>query len=249
MNLKDSINILAQTENGSFTETGIHNTSRHVVGVEQKLGLIILTQGNSQDFNQPAYKSVEIMLDDMELNLSAKIKSSQLSGFAASQCMSESLENINEYLCSQSANSETVDETNGVELAAIQIHQSSISYCSVGKVNCLVFNDNLGLQVLAVDNSAQEKLGIETSLQAEVAEHDVVVGDIVVLLPSDLLNLLTPDFIRITLSRFNQNLEMALRQINTRALQNDLPEKPTIALCRVNQMTEKKRSWFGKIRK
>ena len=248
MNLKESINFLAQTENGQFSKSGIHTFDQQVIAINAELGLMILAQGKVSGENSPAYKSVEIMLDDMELNLSAIKKESELSVSVASHCMSESLDNINEYLFSQANTNEAMELGRGVEFAAVQLHHSLISCGSVGGLECLIFSAN-ELRVLGTKTSVQEKLGVGLSLQPEIAEQDFVTGDIVLMLSSDLLQVLTQEFIRVTLSRFNENLEMAIRQINTRALQNGFNHKPALIICSMNQVIEKRRSWLGKLRK
>ncbi|MBT4861141.1 MAG: hypothetical protein HON46_10085, partial [Gammaproteobacteria bacterium] len=73
MNLKDSISIVAQINNVQFTEKDIQFSSGEVVGINPELGLMVLAQGECQAEDAAAYKSVEIMLDDMELNLKSTI--------------------------------------------------------------------------------------------------------------------------------------------------------------------------------
>lgn len=247
MDLKDSISIIAQTENGQFSENGIQYVDSNVIGVNSQLGLMVLTSGESQGEQAAAFKAVEIMMDDMQLNLTSKNSKSKYQGSIALRCMTESLDNINEYLYSHSETDIQLKQPAGVDLAAVQILQNVISSCSVGGLQCLKFSDNK-LQVLSDDSKAEDKLGIETSFKPDIVEQAFTEGDIVVLLASSLIKELGQEFIRLTLSRFNENLEMALRQINTRALKNGLKHKPNMIICRKNQVVEERRSWFQKLR-
>ena len=247
MNLKAPIKILVQTEIGQFSESGIQLSGPQVVGINQETGLIILAQGITQGEQSSAHKCIEIMLDDMALNLPVAADESGQFGSVA-VCMSESLENINEYLYAQLNELESAGKANEVELAAIQVYRNSISCCDVGALNCLLFSDNK-LSVLEDGDSTDQKLGVDPSFKPAISRQDFNPGDIVLVLSSALLNSLSHEFIRVTLSRFHENLEMALRQINTRAMQNGMNVKPTLVICRMSHPVEERRSWLGKLKK
>ncbi|MBT3203809.1 MAG: hypothetical protein HN349_05780 [Gammaproteobacteria bacterium] len=246
MNLKDSISIVAQINNVQFTEKDIQFSSGEVVGINPELGLMVLAQGECQAEDAAAYKSVEIMLDDMELNLKSTINDSSLSSSMVDRCISESLENINEYLYFQAERKAGLEKVDGVDLAVVQIQQNNISCCNVGSLSCLRFSGD-ELQVLGKDSAIDDKLGIKTALQSTIVEKDFSEGDTLLLTSPDLVSQLGHDFIRVTLSRFNDNLEMALRQINTRALRHDFEQKPVIIICRRIHTMKQSRNWFNKM--
>ncbi len=247
MDLKDSISIVAQSENGLFSDTGIQYFANDVVGINPHLGLMMLSRSDNEGLQSKAYKSIEIMMDDMQLNLTAKITKSRFSGSLASRCLSESLDNINEYLCFQSPSTAPSDVNKGVDLSAIQIEKNSFSSCSIGNLRCLHFSGN-ELKILATSSPAQKKLGIDTSFKPNVVELEFAEGDIVMLLSAALIKDLGLDFIRVTLSRFKENLEMIIRQINTRALQNGLKQKPVMIICYKDKAIVERRNWFNKLR-
>ena len=238
-NLKKPITMLAQTEKGQFSEQGIHSCTDQVIGINPGLGLMVLAQVDSHEDKTAAHKAVEIMLDDMQLNLSSS---------TAKHCLSESVDNINEYLCLQAESTELMYSNKGVDLSAIQIGKNGISSCSLGKLSSLKFSAN-ELQFLGDESATQNKLGVDVSLQASIVEQGFIEGDILFMSSSTLINQLGQDFIRITLSRFNDNLEMALRQINTRAQRHGLKLIPAVIVCRRNQHIGASRSWFNKPRK
>ena len=56
------------------------------------------------------------------------------------------------------------------------------------------------------------------------------------------------DYLRTTLSRFPDSIDMALRQIKTRASRNAASREPCIIIARVDELVAKKRGWLSKLR-
>lgn len=246
MNPKDSISILAQTDEGLFLDNGIRHDTCNVIGIDADLGLMVLASGESQTASSPTYKAVEIMMDDMQLNLSASQDKTWPAVSIASLCLTESIDNINEYLCPRVYADSSSDSNQGVELLAVQFFEDAMSCCNIGSMQCLIFSDNK-LRFSGSENEPQLKLGISSSIETEIPEYKYIADDVILLLSSGLLEILDFEFIRMTLSRFSENLDMALRQINTRAMQNGLKQKPFIIICKINQLEEKPRSWFARL--
>jgi len=246
MKLKESIDIVAQLGNEHFSEKNIQVDANNVVGINPELGLMVLAVSSSQSNSTAASKSVEIMLDDMELNLRSTRKDSRQNTSVVSRCISESLDNINEYLCFQAERGASTETDRGVNLSVIQIQPNTISCGNIGNLNCVLFS-NSEIVMLTNESMMEQKLGIKTSLESKIIEQDFAVGDILILSTPELMTQLGKDFIRITLSRFNENLEMAIRQINTRALHHGFKHKPTLILCRKIRSIEASRSWFNKL--
>ncbi len=246
MNLKQSITIVAQIDNEQFSDKNIQVFAHDAVGINPQLGLMVLAASADQGDSDAAAKSVEIMLDDMELNLKPTRQESRHIASEVSRCIAESLENINEYLCFQTERIASIETDRGINLSVIQIQPNSISCGNIGNLNCVLFSNN-EIVMLNNDPVAEQKLGVNTSLQSKITEHDFVVGDILILSSPELMTQLGEDFVRVTLTRFNDNLEMAIRQINTRALHHGFKHKPTLILCRKTHSIEASRSWFSKL--
>jgi len=246
MNLKESIKLVAQLGNELFSEKSIQVFANDVVGINPELGLMVLAASSNQGDSTTASKSVEIMLDDMQLNLNSTRQDSPHIASVVSRCISESLENINEYLYFQAQRSTSIETDRGVDLSVIQILPNTISCGNIGNLNCVLFS-NSEMVKLNNESMAEQKLGIKSSLQSKIIEHDFAVGDILILSAPELMSRLGEEFIRVTLSRFDENLEMAIRQINTRALHHGFKHKPTLILCRKIHSIEASRSWFNKL--
>ena len=87
-------------------------------------------------------------------------------------------------------------------------------------------------------------LGRDTAFQAEACEQTLQEGDVLAMISRDAMTALGNEFLRLTMSRFSDNLEMAQRQINARAQHEGLPSKPEFILLRVDQV-ESARKWLG----
>ncbi len=242
-----SISIVAQTQTGKFSDTDIQYFGNDFVGINTEIGLMALARSEGEGKSSIAHKSIEILMDDMELNLNAEaIQTKFDETIQASRCLTESLDNINEYLSSRSSSLTPVETRKGVEMAVIQIGINRISYYCNKYFSALKFSEE---QLLELDKTPEPHtpLGVDTELEPEVHEKAFSDGDIVLLLPSAVLNELGLEFIRVTISRFQENLEMVLRQINMRTLQNGLKFKHSMIICHKNQVIEQKKSWLGKL--
>jgi len=246
MKLKESIELVAQLGNEQFSDKNIQVAENEAVGINPELGLMVLAVSSSQNDSTAASKSVEIMLDDMELNLKSTSQDSRHIASEVSRCISESLDNINEYLCFQAERNASFETDRGVDLSVIQIQPDTISCGNIGNLNCVLFSNN-EIVMLNNESMAEQKLGINTSIESKIIEQDFAVGNILMLSAPELMTQLGEDFIRVTLSRFNENLEMAIRQINTRALHHGFKHKPALILCRKIHSIEASRSWFNKL--
>lgn len=245
MNAQAYVTIIAQTESGEIIKQGLEQSSKSTLGINPELGLVVLAEG-TQEHDEGARKSVEILLDDMQLNLSSILHEPR-SGAVASECLLESIENINDYLHSLTCQDSSTTTRTAVSIIASQFIQHKCSVMAVGEYHCLLLHqDNLQNLVLGASNNL---LGEDNGIQALTAEPDIQQGDTLVLLPSSVVSAIGEEFIRVTLLRFADNLDMALRQINTRTARQGMATKPVIAICKILQSAGKQRSWLDKLRK
>ncbi len=243
---QNSLSVIVQTENDQFTSSGIYKDGQFLVGINIELGLISIAHTEIDSQHSLAHKSIEILLDDMSLNLPG-ISDNRHQGGDANRCLKESIDNINEYLVSQSMTNSLVGK-DGIELVATQVQKNFLNCFQTAKFSSLQFSANR-LQNLLKDKPSPVVLGLHAALDPEVTAVTLESGDILLLTSVKDMQLIGEEFLRVTLSRFSDNLEMLLRQINTRALHNGLKDKPVVALCRLDKVLEEQRGWLGKFRK
>lgn len=245
INMHDCVSIIAQNEEGVIIKQGLDLCPSSAIGINPQLGLVVLadaTQGRQQE----ALKSVEILLDDMQLNLPAVLPGSY-SAATASSCLLESLNNINEYLYTLSQQDGSADKHSAVSLIAAQFLQHQCSVMAVGRYNCLLLHQD---QLVDLDTVATNNLpGKDHSILTLTSEQDLHQGDILLLVASSVVALIGQEFIRVTLSRFRDNLDMVLRQINIRVARQGMPSKPAIIICKMLQSRDEERGWLAKWRK
>ena len=245
VNVDDCVSIMAQNEKGEIIKQGLDLCASSAMGINPQLGLVVLADA-AQGGQQEAEKSVEILLDDMQLNLPAVLQGAY-SAHTASSCLLESLNNINEYLYALSHRGGSAQKNSAVSVIAAQFLQHQCSVIAVGQYNCLLLHqDQLEDLVLGATNNL---LGKDHSVQTLTSEPDIQQGDILLLVASSVVALIGQEFIRVTLSRFRDNLDMALRQINTRVARQGMDSKPAIIICKMLQSRDQERSWLAKWRK
>ena len=228
--ISQNITLLAQQNEQLITETGLHRESDTAICMESN-GLLALSRGAN------AALTLEVLQDDMSLNLPQAFQQSDGAIADVSHCLLESLENINEFLLQQAA-------TGGVELGVVQLGKQHFSAWVSGDICAARFRgDNIELMC---DETRQAPLvGMQNDFSPRLLELDFAAADILLLTTQKVIDALEADFVRLTLSRFNDNLHMALRQLNTRAQRNGLAGKPMLILCRIEQAQKTKGSgWF-----
>ncbi len=200
----------------------------------QEIGLLAFARG------QHGALALEVLQDDMSVNLPMALEQPAALD-AARHCLLESLENINEFLLTQDGNTVT-------ELVAVQIvGDQLIAYVS-GDLCLLRFRQDQ-IKCLFDEQKAQTWLGVSAPLQAGLQNLELQQHDVLLLASHEVLKMIDPDFVRVTLGRFQGELNAALRQIDTRAQRNGLGRKPELLMCRIEQVLQKKSSgWFGRRR-
>ncbi|MBC8211925.1 MAG: hypothetical protein H8E21_12755 [Gammaproteobacteria bacterium] len=243
MNLNERVTLLAQLDSGLYTDSGIQSSDHQTVGIDLDAGLMVVAQGESALSRQ----SIEILIDDMQLNLVPQEGNKQPANYRAKLCLQESLFNIHEYLLPRLSVNTASGLQQRVELGILQLAENTLLCSSLGALSCLRYRDN---QLLELSNrsSTKGRLGRDKTIQPFILEQDLQVGDILLLAHEHFLKEISLEFIRLTLSRFSDNLEMALRQINTRHARNGASRKPELLLCRIDQLMVQKRGWFNSLR-
>jgi len=241
MNSLDNYEITGQIEGQPITDSAIQSSDAITFGLQHELGLLIVAKDSNTNDQAAAVKTIEIMLDDMSFNLSAQTK---LTSDQISNCLHESVENINDYLLEHNQlNAEDIS-TKGISLTAIQLNPRGIHCCMHGDTCCLKLSND-SLEFLGSKVSKAKSLGINSALTFTISEHAMDMNDILFLSSYSLVDELGQDFIRMTLARFTDNLYMAIRQINARATQKNILPHASFLLCRKTSATTENKSWFN----
>lgn len=243
MNLFINFEITGQLSGRPISELAIQPAQDLVLGLQKDIGLIVLANNPNSTDQYAAHKAVEIMLDDMEFNLGSQIKNDSIKQTIASGCLHESIDNINDYFIDHDQLSTEEQSTKGVSLTTIQIHDKGISCCMHGGLAHYKFS-NESFDLIGNKASMAKSLGINPALSFTIDEQSLAVNDILFLAHHDLVEQLGHEFIRMTLSRFGDNLYMAIRQINARAAKTQTSQNSSFLLCR--KISEKKinKGWF-----
>ncbi len=237
----DPMKMIAQTEAGLIFTKGMQSSGPIALAINPELGLLVLGQNTAQNGRYSAQVAVEILLDDLQLNLSVKEGNvvSSSSGIETSQCFSESFENINEYLISSNAEP--------VSLSVLHFSGHHVICAFIGNMSCLMLSNNKLSNLTQVENT-DSRLGLTPNIETNMVRHPVTSEVVLISLTSEVLQAIGSDHIRLTLSRFKDNLDMAMRQINTRAAHCGIENKPALLLSQIPKDPSTHSGWLNRLR-
>jgi len=248
---QQNLTITAQMPGHRNFVNDIFESTELVAGIDQEIGLMAISTSKPGIEVSPARMSMEILLDDMRTNIpqfDADITESKFSALGVN-CLQESLDNINEYLYSQVGVEYDSTTMVATQLSAFQYLNGYLSYVLGVGIRCLLIRNNDLHELSNVSSHLAGALGERPMFESRVEQKELRKGDIIFIAASGDINTIEEEFIRITLSRFPQNLDTALRQINTKVSRKGMTQIPGIILCRVNQETSQKRRWMDKLKK
>jgi hypothetical protein len=249
MNLQPSVSILAQAGEGDLISDGLIGYGSQWVAIDNQFSLFAVAEDKGDEMGKAAQLSLEILLDDIQTNLSS-------SGYGqatddekhvlATRCVEESFENINDYLISQSSGGQSAS-SKGVALTVMQVIQGQCSVIQADEHCCLHFCEGklnkLGHHNSS-DNAHKTLLGLSESLPITSNQLTLNTNDLLLTCKHDLLKHVDEEFLRVTLTRFQDNLQMAMRQITSKAQRSGMQGKPLLVIMKINQLAEKPKSWF-----
>ncbi len=234
---RHNISLLAQQDGKSLTTDGIHAGGNNALCLDGARGLLALSTGEASTI------ALEVLQDDMSVNMDLALRQVTGSTSGVSLCLQESLDNINEYLRQKQA-----DSNSALELGVIQLGNQQLSAYVCGSI-CAARYRAEQLEMLCDETRAQPLPGAQAHYSPRLIELDFQVDDLLLLTTARVFDTLGADFIRLTLVRFHDNLQMALRQINTRALHHGLPDKPLVILGRIEKVEKNGAlNWFRRLR-
>ncbi len=197
--------------------------------------------------NSPAHIAMKILMDDMQTNIpqfTSDLDDSKKSSMNVN-CLQESLDNINEYLYSQVGILFESTSAVATQLSAFQYLNGYLSYILGAGIKCLLLRNNELKELSNVSSHLSGALGEKPLFESRAEEIKLNDGDILVIASAGDINTIEEDFIRLTLSRFPENLDTAIRQINTRASRSGMEDVPGIIFCCIDQGSNPKRGWLS----
>lgn len=249
MSTNYQLSIFTQLPDRQQVGEGLHPTKDYVIGTHSEPGLLAIAKSQSAIDDSAAKKTIEILLDDMEVNLSATqtgLGRAKPGGFVK-QCVQESLDNINEYLHFQFAKNQLSVKDTQTSLALIQFFEGHFGYVVMGGFSCLLLRQG-EMKALGLASDSSCSLGEKAIFENLAESIPAQQGDILVMAQKRDIHAIGMDYLRTTLSRFPDSIDTALRQINTRVARNKTINEPGIVLARVDEQSIKKRGWMDKLR-
>jgi hypothetical protein len=249
MSTNNHLSIFTQLPDRQQVGEGIHLTPDYVIGTHNEPGLLAIAKSQSAIDDSAAEKAIEILLDDMEVNLSATqtgLGRAKPDSFVK-QCVQESIDNINEYLHFQLVKNQLSAQDTHTSLALIQFFEGHFGYVVMGGFSCLLLRQG-ELKSLGLASDSSCSLGEKATFEKLAESIPAEPGDILVMAQKRDIHAIGMDYLRTTLSRFPDAIDTALRQINTRMAQNKTAYTPGIVLARVDSQVIKKRGWMDKLR-
>lgn len=232
-------------------EQGIFEGSVYVAGIDLSLGLMAISSSHPGGTEaSPARMAMEILIDDMQTNIpqfvdeTTDLKEPKM----AVNCLQESLDNINEHLYGQMGVQFYSTPVIATQLSAFQYLNGYLSYILGAGVKCLLIRNN-ELRELSNDSShLAGALGEKPQFESRVDHEALAMGDILCISSVGDISIIEEEYIRLTLTRFPKNLDVALGHFNAQAGRKGMKEIPGMILCRVNQETNLKKGWMSRLK-
>ena len=244
MELKEQLSYYIQAGDGHALSEGIISTELTATALDSAQGLMMLDFDQSSGFPDAALKGAEIIMDDMAVNFDAKARTSaiHIARERAELSLTESFQNIHEYL--QSTSVSTGQPPAALSLIALQFFAGQVCVCAQGEYEAMVF-DGEHLKPL-LDPYVTGYLGAASRKKPQFVHYELSLADMLLVMQKPDLKRVELRFLEMTVSRFSDNLEVAVRQINTRAKYQGIEYKPPLILARVDQPYKAvKKGWFN----
>lgn len=249
MNLQHSTSILAQAGEGEPITDGLIGNGALWVGIDNQYSLFGLAEDKFDETGKSARLSIEILLDDVQTNLSSGefVQATDYEKHVlATHCIEESLQNINDYLVHLNS-PESPATRRGVALTVVQVIHGQCSILHAAEHCCLHFREGK-LADLCLNTSLEENantlIGMSESLTLNINQLAVTANDQLLICNRELLKYADQEYLRVTLSRFQDSPQMAIRQITSKTQRSGMQVKPILGMVSINQTPEKSKSWF-----
>ena len=158
----------------------------------------------------------------------------------------------------------------GTTVVACLLHEDILSIAYVGDSRLYRYRDNRLEQVtrdhslleeliarghytreeavnLVRKNIVTRALGVEDNVAVDLIEDTLEVGDVLLLCSDGLNDMIDDEMIRLTLSKYADNVERAAKELIKLALENGGKDNVTVALVRVDASLMRSRRWFERL--
>jgi hypothetical protein len=236
--MQQPIEIYAYDRSGKSISDGLVSVDDDYLLVDQNLGLIAYAHGDDDPGVDSTKLALEILLDDMQTNLHVddyaranRLKKQDI----ALACVEESYHNIHDYLIEQSAPQKTGAPK--VSLSSLQIVTGRCQYLLAEGLRCLRFSDDKLVDLTAKAESqaaAGVTLGQNEAPQFKPDVYNLDKADRLLVTTGEIVDLVGLDYLRVTLSRFLDSPQTALRQIASKIRKGGLGDSPLLAIITLN---------------
>lgn len=244
------VKILAQVGDEEPFMDGVIEAGTLRVAINNDYSMFGLAEDKGDSAGKMAGLALEILLDDVQTNLSSR-EYTQASSYEkhvlGTRCIEESFENINDFLLSQGGAAS--GDRRGLALSALQVVQGECSFIHADEHCCLHFHDGKLMNLSQINRSDDDRktlLGVGETLHIKVNQLSMTSSDLLLSCGCELFRYVPEDFLRVTLSRFMENPEMAMRQITSKAQRNGMQGRPLLIIVTLQNTNEKSKSWFGR---
>lgn len=266
MDLSDKISIVGITDVGQ-----VRKGNEDAIAQDDTLGLAILADGMGGHVGGEIASSmaVDTILEMVRDNIENNAPGVESEFSDESLCVQQAVEYAN-HLVYSTQESQPEYRGMGTTIVVALFYNNQVSIAHIGDSRCYLYR-NQALEQLTKDHSLLQELidrgfytpeeaknssnknlvtralGIEASSTPDIQENIVIAGDIFLLCSDGLTDLVDDEFILLTLERFSDNLEVAAKQLISRANHNGGKDNISVMLCYINKDFSIKTSWFHKL--
>ncbi len=266
MDLSDKIKIVGITDVGQ-----VRKGNEDAIEQDDAIGLAILADGMGGHVGGEIASSmtVDTILEMVRENINKKAPGVESEFSDESLCVQQAVEYAN-HLVFSTQEAQPEYRGMGTTIVVALFYNNQVSIAHIGDSRCYLYR-NQTLEQLTKDHSLLQELidrgfytpeeaknssnknlvtralGIEAASTPDIQENIALVGDIFLLCSDGLTDLVDDEFILLTLERFSDNLEVAAKQLISRANHNGGKDNISVMLCYINKDYSIKSSWFNKL--
>lgn len=266
MDLSEKITIVGMTDVGQ-----VRKANEDAVAQDNQLGLAILADGMGGHVagEIASNMAVDTILDMVRENIDNKNVGVESEFSDESLCLQQAVEYAN-HLVFSTQESQPEFKGMGTTIVVALFYNNQVSIAHIGDSRCYLYR-NQELEQLTKDHSLLQELidrgfytpeeaknssnknlvtralGIDPNATPDIQENIVLADDIFLLCSDGLTDLVDDEFIHLTLERFSDNLEVAAKQLISRANHNGGKDNISVMLCYINKDFSLKTSWFNKL--
>ncbi|MBL7003263.1 MAG: Stp1/IreP family PP2C-type Ser/Thr phosphatase [Gammaproteobacteria bacterium] len=265
MDLSKKINIVGITNVGKMRKQ-----NEDAIQQDSTIGLAILADGMGGHLGGEvaSQMTVDSILEIVQENINKQIDNdTEFSD--ESICVKEAIEYAN-HLVFSTQEAQPEYKGMGTTIVTLLFYNNQVTIAHIGDSRCYLYRNKMLEQVTKDHSLLQElidrgfytpeeakkssnknlvtrALGIDPSATPDIQEDIVLKGDLFLLCSDGLTDLVEDEFISLTLERFSDNLEVAAKQLISKANDNGGKDNISVMLCYIEEDYSIKTSWFKKL--